>query len=448
MRYWIGGLVARVFTLLMFRSVEVEGSPAHDGPRLIVANHFGGLVDAIVVVRAIGGLPNIVAKSTLFKTWPLRIALRILGVVPVYRRSDHADLSKNISSFDEVAAALQKGHSVLIFPEGTVTDTQELQQVKTGAARMATRAIEVGTTDLEIVPLGITYESKVSTRSRVLVEVGTHITEADINRLAEGTEIAEDNHRLVRHLTDEIRDQLTDVAPEYGSLVRERSMMQAASVHLRTSMTKPFDDPPMSSLRDVAQRLARSPEGRDTDTFTQTGRYQLALAGCGLEDHQVQPQPGTRDLAGLLLRKTLIVLLLAPLAFVGLLTNLLAILAVIGVGALVKEPVSKGTARVVTGLVMFPLMWVVQILIADTAYWFVTLVLEIVGLVFLVLLVSQVIDLFEALTDWWAVRTNVALLPDIGDLRTHAEAELTSILGRLPASAEDELPPEERTNAS
>ena len=424
----------------MFRSVEVEGSPDHDGPRLIVANHFGGLVDAIVVVRAIGGLPNIVAKSTLFKTWPLRIALRILGVVPVYRRSDHADLSKNTSSFDEVAASLKKGHSVLIFPEGTVTDTQELQHVKTGAARMATRAIEVGTTDLEIVPLGITYESKVSTRSRVLVQVGTHMSDSDITRMADGTDVAEDNHQLVRRVTDEIRDQLTDVAPEYGSLVRERSMMQAASVHLRTSMAKAFDDPPMSSLRDVAQRLARSPEGNDTDTFTQTGRYQLALAGCGLEDHQVQPQPRTRELAGLVLRKTLIVLLLAPFAFVGLVTNLLAILAVIGVGALVKEPVSKGTARVVTGLVMFPLMWVLQILVTDTDVWFITLILEIVGLVLLVLLVSQVIDLFEALTDWWAVRTNIALLPDIGRLRHFAEAELSSILERLPAGGGDPPP--------
>ena len=297
---------------------------------------------------------------------------------------------------------------------------------------MAARAIEIGTTDLEVVPLGITYEDKVSTRSRVLVEVGDHITETEISDMADGAEIAEGNQRLVRRLTNEIRDRLTAVAPEYGSLVRERSMMQAASVHLRTSMTKAFDDPPMSALRDVAQRLALSPEGRDHDTFTQTGRYQLALAGCGLQDHQVQPRPRLRDLAGLVFRKVLIVLILAIPAFVGLITNLLAILAVIGIGALVKEPVSKGTARVVTGLVMFPLTWVVQILVSDPDFWFVALVLQLVGLLFLVILVAQVIDLFEALADWWAVRNNVALIADLGRLRAYAETELTDILSTYP----------------
>ena len=46
------------------------------------------------------------------------------------------------------------------------------------------------------------------------------------------------------------------------------------------------------------------------------------------------------------------------------------------------------------------------------------------------LLVSQLIDLFEALTDWWAVRNNIALTPDLGRLRGYAETELSGILSR------------------
>jgi len=217
--WWIGGLVARLATLVMFRDVEVTGSAAPAGPRSVVANHFGGLVDAIVVVRALGGLPLIVAKSTLFKRLPLRILLRILGVVPVCRRSDHSDMSKNTSSFDEVAKALSRGRTVPIFPEGTVTDTQELQRVRTGAARMAARAIETGTTGLGIVPLGITYGDKVSTRSRVLVEIGERITDAEMTAMADGTDITEGNHGFVQHLTETIRTRRADVSPDYGSLL-------------------------------------------------------------------------------------------------------------------------------------------------------------------------------------------------------------------------------------
>ncbi|MFV9673414.1 MAG: 1-acyl-sn-glycerol-3-phosphate acyltransferase, partial [Acidimicrobiia bacterium] len=245
-RWWLAGAFARIYTLVLFKGVEVDGSADHDGPRLIVANHFGGLVDAIVVVQALGGLPHIVAKSTLFKRLPLKLGLRALGVVPVYRQSDHSDTAKNASSFDEVSKVLAKGRTVLIFPEGTVTDTQQLQKVRTGAARMALSAIESGVQNLAIIPVGITYEDKVSSRSRVLVEVGERITEAEIIDLADGKEPEEANRALVAQVTGLVAERLGAVSPDYGSLVRERTMMLAASIHLRTGMSKAFSEPTMA----------------------------------------------------------------------------------------------------------------------------------------------------------------------------------------------------------
>ena len=427
-RWWIAGIVARVVTLILFRGVEVTGSADHDGPRLIVANHFGGLVDAIVVIRALGGLPHIVAKSTLFSSLPLRLLLKLLGVVPVYRQADTSDTSQNTSSFDEVAKALKKGESVLIFPEGTVTDTQELQKVRTGAARMALRAVEIGVTNLEIVPLGITYEDKVSSRARVLVEIGDHITDADITSLPAGEPLTESHRELVEQLTEMIRSRLAAVAPDYGSLVRERTMMLAASIHVRSRMTKAFDEPAMSDLRAVAQQLALATDPGDDTRFAETGAYQLALSASGLEDHQIQPAPRTRDLARIAVRKALIVLVITPLALIGLVSNLIAILLVVAVGAFVKEPVSKGTARVIAGLVAFPLTWVAAALTTDPNYWWLAIALALVGLVFLVIGAAQVIDLFEAMTTWWAVRNHIALLPDLHDMRDEADRELRSIL--------------------
>ncbi len=433
-RWWFAGLFARIYTLVLFKGVEVEGSADHDGPRLIVANHFGGLVDAIVVVRALGGLPHIVAKSTLFKTLPLKIGLRALGVVPVYRRVDHSDTEKNTSSFREVANVLAKGKTVLIFPEGTVTDDQELQKVRTGAARMALSAVEAGARNLAIIPLGITYEDKVSSRSRVLVEAGERITETEIRTMADGEPLEESNRGLVDRITALIADRLRAVSPDFGSLVRERTMMLAASIHLRTGMSKAFSEPTMAELRQVAQRLARSSEDVDDTEFAATGRYQLALAAGGLEDTQIQPTPTTTDLARVALVKGLIVVLMAPFALVGLTANLIAILLVMGVGAFVKEPVSKGTARVVTGIVVFPLTWIGLFLISDPNRAWLSLVLVAVGLVFLVLTVAQIADLFEAMTDWWALRNHLALIPDLQRLRDRADCELSQMLREGPCS--------------
>lgn len=427
-RWWLTGAFARIYTLVLFKGVEVEGSASHDGPRLIVANHFGGLVDAIVVVRALGGLPHIVAKSTLFKRLPLRLGLRALGVVPVYRQSDHSDTAKNVSSFHEVAKVLAKGRTVLIFPEGTVTDTQELQKVRTGAARMALSAIESGVQNLTIIPVGITYEDKVSSRSRVLVEVGERITENEIIGFADGDETRESNHVLVDRVTGLIAERLGAVAPDFGSLVRERAMMLAASIHLRTGMSEAFSEPTMAELRTVAQELANSTDVNDENRLAATGRYQLALTASGLEDDQIQPMPSTTDLAKVALVKGIIVVLMAPLALLGLTANFVGILLVMGVGALVKEPVSKGTARVITGIVVFPLSWIVLLILSNPTIVWVFLLFVIIGLVFLVLGVTQVVALFEALSGWWAVRNHLALLPDLTDLRVEADAELSAIL--------------------
>ena len=428
-RWWLAGVFARIYTLVLFKGVEVEGSASHDGPRLIVANHFGGLVDAIVVVRALGGLPYIVAKSTLFKPLPLRLMLRAMGVVPVYRQMDHSDMAKNTSSFDEVAKVLAKGRTVLIFPEGTVTDSQELQKVRTGAARMALSAIESGVHNLAIIPVGITYEDKVSSRSRVLVEVGERITEGEIIDLADGEGPQESNRVLVDQVTGLIAERLGAVSPDFGSLVRERTMMLAASIHLRTGMSKAFSDPTMAELRTVAQELALSIDVNDENRLAATGRYQLALTASGLEDDQIQPIPKTKDLARIALVKGIIVVLMAPFALLGLTANFVAILLVMGVGAFVKEPVSKGTARVVTGIVVFPLSWIILIAATNPAHAWLTVLLVLIGLVFLVLGVTQVVDLFEALSGWWAVRNHLALLPDLTGFRREANTELSIILG-------------------
>ncbi|MEA3501595.1 MAG: 1-acyl-sn-glycerol-3-phosphate acyltransferase [Actinomycetota bacterium] len=432
-RWWLAGVFARIYTLVLFKGVEVEGSASHDGPRLIVANHFGGLVDAIVVVRALGGLPYIVAKSTLFKRLPMRLGLRALGVVPVYRRRDHSDTAKNVSSFHEVAKMLAKGRTVLIFPEGTVTDTQELQTVRTGAARMALSAIEAGTHNLAIIPVGITYEDKVSSRSRVLVEVGDRITSDEIRELAGSEEPQESNRVLVKQVTALVAERLGAVSPEFGSLVRERTLMLAASIHLRTRMTKVFADPTMADLRTVAQELADSIDIQDENRLAATGRYQLALTAGGLEDDQVQPMPKMTDLARIALVKGMIVVVMAPFALLGLTANIVAILLVMGVGAFVKEPVSKGTARVITGIVVFPLSWIALIAVSDPNVAWLAFVLAIVGLVFLVLAIAQLVDLFEALSGWWAVRNHLALLPDLSKLRSKADAELSAILGEAGA---------------
>lgn len=433
MRWWLVGIVARVYTRFLFKSFETIGTVKHDGPTLIVANHLSGLLDAVVVMRLLGGIPHILAKSTLFDPAPVGWAFKALGIIPVYRRSDEVDMEKNASMFSEVTKVLVKGRTVLIFPEGKVTDNQELQTIRTGAARMALDALGAGAAGLTIVPVGITYENKIASRPRVLVEVGTEIVDAEIRGLAgEGT-LDDSNHALVDEVTDVVTQRLGAVSPEYGSFIRERMMMFAASIHLRTSMTTAFQQPKMSQLRNVAQRLARETAHEDTGRYEATGSYQLALSACGLADDQIQPRPRSRDLGRVVLRKGIVLLLIAPIALFGLIANLVAILLVVGAGALVTKPMTKGTARAITGVIAFPASWAVLIAVTNPAQPLLSLVFIVVGLIVLIIGFNLLIDLGAAALDWWGIHNSRSLLPELASLRSEAESELDLIL-----SVEDE----------
>jgi 1-acyl-sn-glycerol-3-phosphate acyltransferase len=432
-RWWLSGIVAHAVTFLLFTGFEVVGASVdHRGPRLIVANHLSGLLDAVVVTRTVGGLPNILARSTLFTNVFAKAALRSLGVIPLYRRSDHADTAKNESSFRDVTKALVKGRTVLIFPEGHQTDRQALQEIRTGAARMALEAIDAGASNLAIIPIGIAYEDKISARSRVLVVVGDKITADEIERLAHAGGLTDADHQLVRSLTGVVEERLTAVSPGFGSLVRERMMMLAASIHLHTSLQKPFTEPAMSELRGVAQRLADTVGSDDAVALDATGRYLFALTASGLHDEQVQPRPTVSQVAHVVFKKGLIVLVMAPLALLGLVWNLAAIVLVVLVGALVRSPASKGTVRAATAVVVFPLSWTLMYIVVRPPNVWLALFLIIVGLVFLVLGFAQLLDLFDAVADWWAVHNSAALLSDLRELRARSEAELVSLLSGSP----------------
>jgi len=428
MRWWLAGAIARVYTRFLFKSFEVTGAVEHDGPTLIVANHLSGLLDAVVIMRLLGGIPHILAKSTLFEPDPVGMVFRALGIIPVYRRSDDVDIENNEATFSEVTKVLVRGRTVLLFPEGRVTDNQELQTIRTGAARMALDAMDAGAEGLTIVPVGITYESKIASRPRVLVEVGDSITAAEIQGPAGDGSVDESNHALVDEVTEIVADRLGAVSPEYGSFVRERMMMFAASIQLRTSMTSPFAEPKMSELRAVAQRLAHVVDADDTSRLVATGRYQLAVTACGLEDNQIQPRPRSRDAGRIVTRKGIVVLLMAPIALFGLVANLAAILLVIAAGAMVTKPMTKGTARAITGVVAFPVSWAVLIAVSNPPQPLLALVFIIVGLVVLIIGFNQLIDLTAAALDWWSIHNSRSLLPELTALRSDAETELGLIL--------------------
>ena len=222
------GLLAIGLVLGFHRSVDVTSRDRlpTDRPVLIVANHGNGFVDPVVVASVLRRLPRFLAKAALWKVAVARPFLALAGVLPVYRRGDGDASANNTSVFDACHRELAQGATVAIFPEGTTGDRAGLDRVKSGAARIALGALPTAP-DLVVVPIGMAYESKVETRSRVAVMIGEPIVAAEFR--GNGLDPDGEPHRDDAHaLTERITASLQEVSPGFAD-VEEREVLRAAA---------------------------------------------------------------------------------------------------------------------------------------------------------------------------------------------------------------------------
>ena len=207
----LGGIArhaVRRILRLYYPRIEVEGRERlpSNGAVLFVANHPNSLMDPALIGFATQRLVHFFAKAPLFDVPVFGALMRALGMVPAYRgQDDKAQVRKNLETLELGAAYLQRGEAVGIFPEGKTHDREGVEQVRTGAARIASQAVESGAA-LNIVPLGLNYERKDRFRSAVWVRVGEPI---DANAWMRARD--DGPKKAMRALTEEIDQKLKQV---------------------------------------------------------------------------------------------------------------------------------------------------------------------------------------------------------------------------------------------
>jgi 1-acyl-sn-glycerol-3-phosphate acyltransferase len=430
----------------LFRTVEVVGAERvpRDRPVIIVANHFNGLVDAVLLAVIVRGVPRFIAKSTLWRSLLLRPLLGLAGLVPVSRREDRDDRVDNFArlsakhaadrlrrarigarlsakhaadrlrrarigarpsakhaaepsalnprSFERATQLLGDRATLAIFPEGTTHDRLELAQVRTGAARIALGARAAGVSGVVIVPIGLTFDDKLALRSRVLARVGDAIdvdtwatevagsdTPAASKRAASdapvgaehaaaapvdgepaaGRLLTESDRAAVRLLTDTIRSRLSDVTPRYRDVLDRAILNRAAEVRLRRDVDSPGRIIPLTRREALAQRVADAPADATNAVIAAQGAYQLRLDLVRLRDEQLMPPVQPRWLLRRALGLTAYLALLGVVVLAGIAVNALPTLLTAAAGRRPQAPASKGTVRVLTALVAFPLTWII-----------------------------------------------------------------------------------------
>ena len=145
-------LVVRITNSLTrtdWRRIDRLETATAEGSRgaVLVVNHISN-VDPVLVGAFLaenGIWPRFLAKDSLFGVPVLGRLLRGIGQIPVLRQTAEAR-----DALDHAMATLERGDSVVIYPEGTITKDPEgwPMRGKTGAARLALR------TGAVVIPIG------------------------------------------------------------------------------------------------------------------------------------------------------------------------------------------------------------------------------------------------------------------------------------------------------
>jgi 1-acyl-sn-glycerol-3-phosphate acyltransferase len=139
--------VAWVVANVMYRMrvIGLENIP-EEGPALLVCNHVS-LVDWLIVASACDRPPRFVmyhgfAKSR-FAGWFFRDA-KVIPIAPAHESRETMN-----GAFDRIAAELEDGNLVCIFPEGKLTKDGELNPFRTGVERIVAR------TPVPVIPMAL-----------------------------------------------------------------------------------------------------------------------------------------------------------------------------------------------------------------------------------------------------------------------------------------------------
>lgn len=157
-------LWARIILWACGVRLRVEGADKvpTDSPVVFMANHESWL-DIPALLVAIPGQVRFLAKKSLFSIPFLGWSMRAMGFIPV----DRENRRQAIRSFEEAAARIRAGRSVLVFPEETRTPTGELLPFQRGGFLIALKA------QLPIVPVGLQGPRSILPKKHYLLRPGT-----------------------------------------------------------------------------------------------------------------------------------------------------------------------------------------------------------------------------------------------------------------------------------
>ncbi len=357
---WFCYLVVRAF----YRRAEVRGLEHFppQGPVLVCANHPSALVDALVVQAACPRLVHPLARSGLFKNplaWPI---LKMIQAVPIYRRQDSADTSRNQDSFAQCHAMLRMGGALMIFPEGESHSDPGMHEFKTGAARLA-----LGTQALHglapvVLPVGLNYTEVGRFRSSVLVKFG--------RPLPVGQMPGESPEQAAVRITGQIQDALQRITLNPNSWAEletlrklERFFALRSGKYRKRTLDQRFRA--LQKLLRTQQRLRMEDPARVDNMRDQLDRFDRLCRRMGVSDYHLTVSYTPRLVTRFIARSLAVILLALPAGAWGAVNSIVPFVLTKWLAIrLSDDRYQYDTAKICLGMAFFSLFWAAQTYLA------------------------------------------------------------------------------------
>jgi len=257
MLYRLLKLIIGLGIKLYYRKIKVNNAHVLEksGPKIIIANHPNTLMDAWLLTQICKEPIFYMAKGTFFNSPLKRLILNSLGLIPVNRAVDSKISGvSNEDSFSKCYELLEKGKSLVIFPEGNSFQERMLRKLKSGTARIAleTEKRNDGKLGLLIVPVGLIYLEASKFRSAVVANVGEPISPLTYLEMFKS-----DSLKAARKLTEEFKNGLSQLLINSDSKEQETLADQViellASPYKRGSSNEVEDE--IDEMKTVYNRL-------------------------------------------------------------------------------------------------------------------------------------------------------------------------------------------------
>jgi 1-acyl-sn-glycerol-3-phosphate acyltransferase len=363
--------LARFLLALFYRRIDVVGAenvPAAGG-LVVAANHHNSVVDAMLLIARLPRRLHTLANAPLFGHPLIGPFLRLAGALPVHRRQEAGtDPARNDSLFAATTAALRGGGAIAIFPEGRTQPEPVLLDLRTGAARMTLAAAlaedrPAAQAAVTLLPVGLVFTAPGTFREgQALVLIGPPVPTADAARLARSGE----PERAARALTDDLAAALRGLIVEAEDRETLGHLRFLEDLWRREGGEVPADPAGrVAWLRNAMRsyrRLSELAPARIAAFRERLAALARETERSGLGPEDLTPPATPARLAVRVVWHGVVLLLLSPLAAVGIALHILPY-ALTGraVRLMKKTDEEEATDKIAAGLLFYPLFWALEL---------------------------------------------------------------------------------------